>query len=89
MTTLKKQGLIFIAGLIGILLLGIFGNTPQPSASPVNSALDLTEKQTQTSSCDGATQWTPHGPYVGPASGVYYMTIETNQGRLNKTLVRK
>ena len=50
--TLKKQGLIFIAGLIGILLLGIFGNTP--------------EKQTQTSTCDGATQWTPHGPYVGP-----------------------
>jgi len=43
MTTLKKQGLIFIAGLIGILLLGLFGNTP--------------EKQTQTSSCDGATQW--------------------------------
>ena len=69
MTTLKKQGLIFIAGLIGILLLGIFGNTPQPSASPDNTGLDLTEKQTQTSSCDGATQWTPHGPYVGPVGG--------------------
>ena len=69
MTTLKKQGLIFIAGLIGILLLGIFGNTPQPSASPDNSGLDLTEKQTQTSTCDGATQWTPHGPYVGRVGG--------------------
>ena len=67
MTTLKKQGLIFIAGLMGILLLGLFGRAPQPSASPDNSGLDLTEKQTQTSSCDGATQWTPHGPYVGPS----------------------
>lgn len=69
MTTLKKQGLIFIAGLMGILLLGLFGRAPQPSASPDNSGLDLTEKQTQTSSCDGATQWTPHGPYVGPVGG--------------------
>ncbi len=67
MTTLKKQGLIFIAGLMGIILLGLFGRTPQPSASPDNSGLDLTEKQTQTSSCGGATQWTPHGPYVGPS----------------------
>lgn len=44
MTTLKKQGLIFIAGLMGILLLGIFGRAPQPSASPDNSGLDLTEE---------------------------------------------
>ena len=57
MTPLKKQGLIFIAGLMGILLLGIFGRAPQPSASPENS------------SCDGATQLTPHGPYVGPVGG--------------------
>ncbi len=66
MTTLKKQGLIFIAGLMGILLLGLFGNTPRPSASLDQGGLDLSEKQTQTSSCDRATQWTPHGPYVGP-----------------------
>jgi len=68
MDTIQKQGIIFLAGLVGLLLLGIFSNRPHPiSASETNNKVN-TEQKNQTSSCDGATQWTPHGPYVGPVT---------------------
>lgn len=68
MGIIKKQGIIFLTGLIGILLLGIFRNNPRTMAALETNPKENTEQKNQTSSCDGATQWTPHGPYVGPVN---------------------
>jgi hypothetical protein len=67
MTTFKKQGIIFLAGLTAILLIGIFGHSPQQRTGLTDQKV-ITDKDTKTSSCDDATQWTPHGPYVGPVN---------------------
>jgi hypothetical protein len=67
MTSLKKQGIIFLAGLIAILLIGLFGQNPRPKVGVADQKV-VTNKDLNTSSCDDATQWTPHGPYVGPVN---------------------
>lgn len=65
MTTIKKQAVIFITGLAAILLVGIYGRNTRSNVEVVDQKV-VTKKDLNTSSCDGATQWTPHGPYVGP-----------------------
>jgi len=67
MTTVKKQGIIMIAGLITIVLLGVFGHSPQPNPSPADEQV-IAKQDRSNATCDGATQWTPHGPYVGPVN---------------------
>jgi hypothetical protein len=65
MISLKRQGIIFLAGLTAILLIGLFGQSPEPNVA-VSDQNVVANKDLNAASCDGATQWTPHGPYIGP-----------------------
>ena len=66
MKTIKKQAVIFITGLAVILLLGIFGRNTRTNVPIVSDQQIIADNDLQSYSCDGSTQWTPHGPYVGP-----------------------
>jgi hypothetical protein len=66
MTTAQKQGVIFLLGLMAILLWEFYGPNRSSNISVEANIHDSSADVIEYSSCNGATQWTPHGPYVGP-----------------------